>query len=319
MGEAWNDLVLEASGASRAWRQERIQSLWSGYGEILRVGLEGAAMPSLILKHVMPPDTDARGAAGRSHARKLASYQNELAWYRGWHRCCASRVPAVFALREHDGEFWLLLEDLDAAGYSLRLRRPKPDQIRLGLDWLARFHAAFLGADPQGLWPVGSYWHLATRPDELKAMPASPLKQAAADLDARLDMCRYRTIIHGDAKLANFCFGSDGSGLAAVDFQYVGGGCGIRDLAYFLDSCLDEAELETRGEAYLDDYFKSLRQAIAARGDVDPAAVEAEWRALYPIAWADFQRFLAGWMPGAYPMGPYSRRQVALALASLAC
>ena len=85
-----------------------------------------------------------------------------------------------------------------------------------------------------------------------------------------------RTIVHGDAKLANFCFGANEG--AAVDFQYVGGGCGMRDVAYLLAGEQDEQRL-------LDAYFAEL-----ARPEV-----EREWRPLYPIAVADFYRFLAGW------------------------
>ena len=32
---------------------------------------------------------------------------------------------------------------------------------------LAELHARFLGEAPEGLWSEGSYWHLATRLDEL--------------------------------------------------------------------------------------------------------------------------------------------------------
>jgi len=45
--------------------------------------------------------------------------------------------------------------------------------------WLANFHAAFMGEQPAELWTIGTYWHLATRPDEFDALDDSPLKAAA--------------------------------------------------------------------------------------------------------------------------------------------
>ena len=58
--------------------------------------------------------------------------------------------------------------------------------------------------------------------------------------------------------MANFCFGSEESGVAAVDFQYVGGGCGMKDLAYFVGSCFRDHEAEEREEEILNLYFKEL-------------------------------------------------------------
>ena len=47
--------VRACLGAESATVAERVQSLWSGYGEIVRVQLEGAAVPSVIVKRVEPP------------------------------------------------------------------------------------------------------------------------------------------------------------------------------------------------------------------------------------------------------------------------
>jgi hypothetical protein len=80
-----------------------------------------------------------------------------------------------------------LLEDLDAAGFSRRVRRnPEPAALDRCLAWLAAFHARFLGVPPEGLWKSGTYWHLATRPDELAAIEDRDLREAAPILDARL-------------------------------------------------------------------------------------------------------------------------------------
>ena len=46
---------------------------------------------------------------------------------------------------------------------------------------------------------------------------------------------------------------ADGKAVAAVDFQYVGAGCGMKDVAYLLGSCLDDKGHEAL-EADLLDY-----------------------------------------------------------------
>jgi hypothetical protein len=319
----WLGWVRSLLGAETATRGERIQSLWSGYGEILRVHLTGGDVPSVVVKRVAPPTAanHPRGwNTGRSHERKLRSYSVEGHWYERWAAECAgrARVPRCFGTRASEGRSSFVLEDLDAAGYAGRRREATDADILACLGWLADFHARFLGVAPEGLWPTGTYWHLATRPDELAAVEDSRLRDAAPLIDARLEACRFRSFVHGDAKLANFCFGAAGDGVAAVDFQYVGGGCGMKDVAYFLGSCLTEAECEARAGSFLDAYFAMLRDALPlAESRVDPAALEAEWRALYPFAWADFQRFLAGWSPGHWKLHGYGDRLTREVLASL--
>lgn len=307
------DTILALTGAAALDVGEKVQTLWSGYGAIVRARLDGRPV---IVKHVTPPNrtTHPRGwDTDRSNQRKLRSYDVELAWYREWSARCdeACRVAKTIAATALDGGGWLfVLEDLDAAGFPDRRGRLGFGAVTACLEWLAAFHATFLGETPTGLWETGTYWHLATRPDELDVMRDGPLKRAAAAIDAALTKARHQTIVHGDAKVANFCFPAGGDGpVAAVDFQYVGGGCGMKDVAYFLGSCLDEAECERLEGAALDAYFGALRREVGARRPaVDAAALEAEWRELFPVAWADFYRFLAGWSPGHPKMNPYSER-----------
>ena len=106
-----------------------------------------------------------------------------------------------------------------------------------------------------GIWP--------TRPDELAAMEEGPLKRAAEIIDTRLSGARFQTFVHGDAKLANFCF-RESAAVAAVDFQYVGRGCGMKDLAYFLGSCLSEEECEKRERELLDLYFEKFSAVMVS-------------------------------------------------------
>ena len=314
-------ILRDATGAQAIARSEPVQTLWSGYGQILRLTLEGGDHEQVIVKHVAPPAvvSHPRGWGGdRGHQRKLRSYEVEHAFYRHHAPCCdpRCRVPALLASRGGDGRWLLVMEDLDAAGLSARRSLLADAELDACLAWLAHFHARFLGREPAGLWETGTYWHLATRPEELAAIADPELRAAAPALDARLRACTHQTLVHGDAKVANFCFREDAGEprVAAVDFQYVGGGCGMKDVAYFLGSCLDEGECERRADALLDRYFALLRAALPyAIG----AAVEAEWRPLYPHAWADFHRFLAGWAPTHHKIHRYTERLTELALRDL--
>jgi thiamine kinase-like enzyme len=135
-----------------------------------------------------------------------------------------------------------------------------------------------------------------------------------------LRQCRYQTLIHGDAKLANFCFSTDSPEprVAAVDFQYVGKGCGMKDVAYFIGSCLNEEECEAMESSLLDYYFSELGQRVSEKhSNVDTKQLEQEWRSMYDVAWADFHRFLKGWSPGHWKINSYSERLTRRVIASL--
>jgi hypothetical protein len=311
-------LIARATGASRVELGERVQALWSGYGEILRATLVDSSMTPVIVKYVIPPSgTTLSSAEARSHRRKLRSYEVERAFYRSYagRTDPNARVASALHVGTDGNRTLLVLEDLDAAGFGLRPERVSEHELAACLRWLAHFHARFLGVRPESLWNVGTYWHLGTRPDELAALRDDDVRRAAPVLDERLNGARFRTLVHGDAKLQNFCFADAGDAVAAVDFQYVGGGVGVKDVAYCLTSCFTPRELERDAEKHLNTYFRELRAAIEARrtdrapealedaADVD--ALETEWRELYPLACADFYRFLLGWSGGRESRDPY--------------
>lgn len=307
-------LVIRVAGAHEIVDTEIVQRLWSGYGQIVRCHLAGATQPSVIVKHVRWPDDRDHPygwSSDRSHERKLHSYRVETAWYERYAQECADacRVPRQLALQSSADEVAMVIEDLDASGFAGRRQHVGEAELDACLSWLANFHATFMGCPPEDLWETGTYWHLATRPDEFDALDDGPLKAAAAAIDRRLASSPFQTFVHGDAKLANFCFSNDGRRAAAVDFQYVGGGCGMKDVAYFISSCLDEDESERLAPGLLDRYFDLLRSALDRVGTtVDVAGLEDDWRALYPVAWTDFYRFLQGWSPGHWKLHRYSER-----------
>jgi hypothetical protein len=307
-------LLRQLTQADKAEALGVLQSLWSGYGSIVRYRLTGAAVPSLIVKHVSPPNATNHPRGWNtdiSHQRKLKSYAVETAWYRDFANRCDEfcRVPHCLSVLSEGDEVVMVLEDLDVAGYSVRKSSVSESELAACLSWLANFHATFLGEPPRGLWESGSYWHFETRPDELKVLANEDpeLFAAAGAIDQQLKASPYQTLIHGDAKLANFCFSESGQSVAAVDFQYVGAGCGMKDVAYLIGSCLREEACAQAEASLLAIYFTALREALhRLEHVVDVDALESHWRALYPVAWTDFHRFLKGWSPGHWKIHSYS-------------
>ena len=306
MNEYFKSIILQRTGATALVEKEVIQSLWSGYGKIMRIGLKNAPIKSVVVKHVQLPEykNHPRGwNTDIGHQRKVKSYQVETNWYDTYSVYSVARLPQCLGIETQGEEVLMVLEDLDEAGFPLRKHSLEWEEIAQCLAWLAKFHASYLGKVPDGLWEVGTYWHLETRPQELAVLNDQKLKTAAIAIDKKLNTCQYKTFVHGDAKLANFCFAVDGR-VAGVDFQYVGGGCGMKDVAYFIGSCLSEKSCERLEAHILDTYFEFLQQEFEVKNE----ALEREWRSLYRVAWADFHRFLKGWNPGHWKLNSYSER-----------
>lgn len=311
MKDEYQQLILKVTEAKSLRIGEKIQELWSGYGQIVRIYLDGCNYPSVIIKHIAFPATadHPRGwNTDRSHMRKVKSYEIETYWYEHYSTNEKSRIPICLASKSYGDEMLIIMEDLDAAGYGLRKTDINMTEIKACLSWIANFHGNFMGISPEGLWPIGTYWHLETRPDELEVMDDKQLKVAAPKIDEMLNNCKYKTIVHGDAKLANFCFSDHKKEVAVVDFQYVGGGCGMKDVIYFLGSAMDENECEKYAAELLDYYFLELKTALNEK--VNFQDLENEWRYLFPIAWTDFHRFMLGWMPTHKKVNRYSRTLV---------
>lgn len=308
--------ILQATAANRILETQSIQTLWKGYGEIFKAELSGSKMSSVVVKHVRLPKA-AQSRSGRnsdlSHARKVKSYRVEMCWYLDWSKQCDSscRVPECWAIKKRGDEVVMVLEDLDETGFAGRVSSASWREMCACLAWLAEFHATFLGQKPDGLWKNGAYWHLDTRPAELKALSDTALRAAAGPIDRKLRNT-FQTFVHGDAKIENFCFSSDKTKVAAVDFQYVGGGCGMKDVAYFVGSCLCEEEAEQWEDALLDFYFDALVNAVKQRGiKTDTNSLVQQWRALYHYAWTDFHRFYKGWGSVRFAKTSYSERTAA--------
>jgi len=313
---------IEHHVGSRVVQTELIQSVWSGYGQLLRLHFEAPDCQSVVVKAVSPPDVQNHPRGWQSdiaHERKLKSYRVEACWYEQFAPSISPYAPMPHALlvQADENDQLLVLEDLNAQ-YPRQLNPQNRLSCRAGVEWLAQLHASQLGNVGNGLWETGCYWHLATRPEEWEVMEEGPLKTHAAAIDQALADCEASTLVHGDAKAANFCLSADGRAVAAVDFQYVGRGCGMRDLTYFLGSCLSDKDLFEQAGELLDHYFQHFR--VSLRADVEETRIdriEQRWRELYAFAWADFHRFLLGWSPSHVKLNQYSETQSDIALTTL--
>ena len=83
----------------------------------------------------------------------------------------------------------------------------------------------------------------------------------------------------------------------------------MKDLAYFVGSCFRDEEAERRESEVLDFYFRELEVFVEWTGiKIRSPDLEADWRPLYRVAWADFHRFMKGWSPGHWKLSDYSER-----------
>lgn len=315
--------LLNATQAQSISRIECIQDLWGGYGQLFRAYLTGSVYPSVVVKHIKfpQPDHHPRGwNTSLSHQRKLKSYQVEVNWYQTYSHFTDrhSFVPNCLQVESSEEEVLLILEDLHQAGFPVVKKAADLVEIKACIHWIASFHALHMHRKPDGLWPVGTYWHLETRPDELAVLGDEKLKKAAPLIDQVLNQCQYQTLVHGDAKLANFCFSEEGNKVAAVDFQYIGQGCGMKDLILFISSCVSEQDSERLETELIDYYFDVLTFELQRHNkSVKPQAVEKEWRPLFAVAWADFHRFVKGWCPDHWKINGYTEGLAQQALQQL--
>jgi hypothetical protein len=166
---------------------------------------------------------------------------------------------------------------------------PNEDYYELVLEWLAQFHAATWQQDFDSLQKVATYWHLDTRPDEWERLSSrgweGRLKRAARAIDEFLkEETSIQSCVHGDAKDANVMW--DGDKVAMCDFQYVGRGCPLKDLCYFL--CSNGVADD---ESYVDLYYQKLCDKLTET----PPPSRKEFDVVLELCYCDYLRFMCGW------------------------
>jgi hypothetical protein len=230
-----------------------------------------------------------------------------------------TRMPKVLRLHRQQGSsqtLSMLMTDLQV-GYPISstglLDWEKMDSA---IAWLARFHAFGWHNNLEhrySLQPEGGYWYIQTRLEELKMMRKEWVRlQIAAPAIAALCNGKHTgwTLVHGDFKAENLMFSkateSEPARCAAVDFQYVGGGYGAKDLVMLVvcggNMGIDDLEHGKELEAkvltcyfrYLELELKRVHQGAQQLRSTKKITLEL-LKTQYELALLDFVRFLAGW------------------------
>jgi len=208
------------------------------------------------------------------------------------------------------------------------------------LEWLARVHAMCFEEEGGGgegggtgrglLWEEACYWHLATRIDELEGVRREwpQLADAAPFINEVLTQ-PPRTLLHGDAKAPNFLFGREknnnnsssssggvgGSGdgaiitCAAYDFQYTGGGDGMKDVAYLLCRSVEEGVVVEHEEMLLKYYHDTLLSHLPSeKASLYPYGLSLK---RFDYAVSDYVRWRVGWRGGGRSSLPNGRWAIA--------
>ena len=107
MNAKLKSFLLNKTAATDARDKEVIQTLWSGYGSIQRILLEGSELSSVIVKHIKLHKTGNHPSGWNSdlgHQRKLRSYEVEVQWYQNYNDRCKARIPNCYGVMERDDE-----------------------------------------------------------------------------------------------------------------------------------------------------------------------------------------------------------------------
>jgi len=198
-----------------------------------------------------------------------------------------------------DSRFSLLLKDFSETEGWRQVVQLNLDEMKATLRALAKFHAFFWNGLPRNqklissLWPVGSYLDQAKQPlikvedvsatfrrvvsefvgtetltGDLKDYGAILAKHAER-LDREVHGGDKQTVIHGDAKSANFFYRRNSSGdieVGVIDFQWTGLGLCATDLAYAIWAC-PQADVLDKEEELVETYYQYLIEELGHQGE----------------------------------------------------
>lgn len=267
----------------------------------------GQSMPSSVV--VKCPSQD---PTSRATSLEFGLYEKELLWYEELRVRSNIHCPEYFGswFDADTGNFQLLLQDCSPACQGDQLQGASLAQVVAGVKELAHLHAPFIGdeslaahrlfAKDQAMrairialyaefWPQFKARYENRLDAEILAMGDVVAEHYVA-LEQR--QSPLVTLVHGDFRLDNLLFGSSGERPFVLDWQTLGMGCPMKDVAYFIGTSIaDRGERRVNEMALVECYFATLEQA-GAIFDRDALLREYRLQAISGLIMAVFSSML---------------------------
>lgn len=222
-------------------------------GTAYRLALDADGLPTSLVAKLAAVDESAR-------QRVAVGYRAEVGFYRELAHTVDIRTPRCWyaAITDDDTAFTLLLEDLAPCRAGVQADGCSDGRAEAAVMNLAGLHAprwndesvlelAFLGRpNPERAAFLGQITRSATEgfvaryEADLDPGDIHTLRSCAAAIEAwQVAGIETLALVHGDYRLDNLMFDPYGNDVVAVDWQTLAVAPALRDVAYFLGTCLD--------------------------------------------------------------------------------
>jgi aminoglycoside/choline kinase family phosphotransferase len=188
----------------------------------------------------------------------LAMFVNEVRFYREVAPIVGVRVPACLTAQEDNGSTLLELENLSDWTEGADPAQAATLLAGMHIRWAGRAAARWpwLRAAEAASDLVGKLFD-ATWPDVARRPEFSPTARALGErlvgrvpeVERTAALAGPETLVHGDASARNMRTSATGE-IALLDWEDVGRGPGVADLAWLLVSSVDPGDWETTIDAY---------------------------------------------------------------------
>ena len=233
------------------------------------------------------------------------AYHHEYAFYADVATTVAIATPRCWVARfDADApDFVLIMEDMACSAQGDQFSEPPDDVVRLAIAQAAGLHGPrwgdpSLAAEPALRAPGGDrsavidqYWPPAVEVCITRLGHAldDDVKQLIRDFGALMPAYSTgtgtpTTIVHGDFRPDNFLIGQtpDAAPLAVVDWQTVGLGLGVADVAYFVGGAFEPARRRVVEADLLEDYRRELSR-YGVDYDRDDCWRDYRWSTLHGV------------------------------------